>query len=848
MTFTVITVIGCRPDIIRYVATLNKLDRLPNVKHLIVHTGQHYDDLLSNVFFEELGVRSPDVNLGCGIGSNNHYEQLSKLSVSFPNWLVENNISVNDTIIIFLGDTNSVLASVPIKKMGYKIGRIECFMRSYDDRMLEEINRKVADHVSDLYLCYTEENKLIANKEGVTKNIHVVGNTVLEPFNIIKDRVIIGEKSCNMILIDIHRPENTKYPDRVRMIINLGNKLASEYGVPVKMLYFKSLDNVIKLNNINLGVVEMTGLMGYIDYLKCIYNCVCLISDSGTAQEEACLLTTPCIVPRDYTERPQSYTYNCSMKYDKKTNYLDVINYINGVNDFTIPVDISWLQSPSGEDTSSLIVKHIVDYLWMTKFSRVTDELNEMIKDPYPHMFQDNFITDVVLATKIQEEILSLPLSEFDRYDNPFEQKYTLRDKSRYPPTLQRLIDYFVCDEFIDKLSQVTGHQLLRDDSKNFYGVHVYEPGDKLDIHVDAGLHPDSKLKKQVTLGIYLSYQWSDDCGCELEVWRGDSLDGNNYNSAKLYECVTRIVPRFNRLILFNCDDNSWHGNPNRMTGPETSRRIFVTVSYLSNDKDMYKNHKEKAYFIARPGDPIDEEKDRLRQLRANPETCNQVYRCNKISKKDIEVVNGLNFIYMDTFSELANKYCDFSKLDKVIIFDIGSKDGHAAKFMQSSIPNSVAYGFEAHPVEYNLHKDSCGDINWVNLAIYNYDGKITFHSKEIGSGIHSVRDRGQEFGTDVIEVNCMRMDTYCKQVGVVPNVVKIDVEGCSMEILESFGDLLLEVDIIHIETEEKEYFKGQILEDQVFSYLEKNNFKKIYFTYVPGFWQHDSVWINLSK
>lgn len=630
--FTVITVIGCRPDIIRYAPTLQKLDQL-NIKHLIVHTGQHYDDLLSSVFFQELNVRKPDINLECGLGSNSHYEQLSKLSVSFPNWLLANNISVDNTIIIFLGDTNSVLASVPLRKLGYKVGRIECFMRSYDERMLEEINRKVADHVSSLFLCYTEENRLIGMKEGITNNVHVVGNTIIEPFNVIKNNIITGEKLHNMILIDIHRPENTRYPDRIKMIVELGNKLAAEYGVKVNMLYFKALDNVIKTTNINLGVIEMTGLMGYIDYLKCIYNCVCIISDSGTAQEEACLVSTPCIVPRDYTEREQSYTNNCSFKFDCVTDCNSVLEYVNNINSGALTINTDWLYpQDKSKTTSELIVKHIIDYLWKNKIGNIITPVRylKFNKQPYAHLLCDNFIKDTMFAELIQNEILGLSKSEFDRYDNPFEQKYTLRDKSRYPFLLQKLIDYFICDEFIGELSNLTGHKLLKDESKLYYGVHIYEPGDKLDIHVDAGVHPITGLKKQLTLGLYLSYDWQPSYGCELEIWDGDAIDGSNYDTVKLNTCVTKIAPLFNRLILFDCDDKSWHGNPEPMCGPDTSKRIFVTVSYMSENKESYNNHKDKAYFIARPNDAPNIEKDRLRLLRADAKSCNDIYRCNK--------------------------------------------------------------------------------------------------------------------------------------------------------------------------------------------------------------------------
>jgi len=166
---------------------------------------------------------------------------------------------------------------------------------------------------------------------------------------------------------------------------------------------------------------------------------------------------------------------------------------------------------------------------------------------------------------------------------------------------------------------------LINDPTKNFWGVHKYKSGDKLDIHVDAGIHPITKLKKQVTLGLYLSYEWDEKYGCDLEIWKGD----NSKNSdAKIYRCVSRIPPVFNRLIIFTCDDYSWHGNPEPCQCPDKSKRIFVTLSYLSDSKN-FENNRQKAYFVARPSDPIDLEKDQLRLLRADPVRYKEIYTYN---------------------------------------------------------------------------------------------------------------------------------------------------------------------------------------------------------------------------
>lgn len=239
---------------------------------------------------------------------------------------------------------------------------------------------------------------------------------------------------------------------------------------------------------------------------------------------------------------------------------------------------------------------------------------------PFPYVYQDNFIEN---ASDIQEEILGIPESAWDRYDNPFEQKYTLRDKNAFPPLLNSLFQQFESPEFVDHLSEICGYRLVCDPTRNFWGVHKYKTGDKLDIHVDAGLHPTTRQKKQLTLGLYLSKNWKEEYGCQFETWRGDSV-GTEF--PRIYEKVESIAPNFNRAVMFTCNDYAWHGNPVPAGCPSDAYRIFVTISYLS-DEHYDTNKRTKAYFIARPDDVHDPDKDRLRPLRADPEICRDIYR-----------------------------------------------------------------------------------------------------------------------------------------------------------------------------------------------------------------------------
>jgi len=252
------------------------------------------------------------------------------------------------------------------------------------------------------------------------------------------------------------------------------------------------------------------------------------------------------------------------------------------------------------------------------KFNVSTDTYTNTL--PFPYVYQDNFIEN---ASDIQEEILNIPDSAWDRYDNTFEQKYTLRDKRAFPPLLNQVFEQFESREFVDHLSEVCGYRLILDPTRNFWGVHKYRNGDKLDIHVDAGLHPTTKQKKQVTLGLYLSSNWKEEYGCHLEAWKGDNASSEH---PKLYEKVESIAPLFNRGILFTCNDYAWHGNPVAANCPSGACRIFVTISYLSENYDDL-NNRVKAYFVARPSDLPDPEKDRLRLLRSDPDKYKAVYR-----------------------------------------------------------------------------------------------------------------------------------------------------------------------------------------------------------------------------
>ena len=299
---TVVTITGIRPDFIRMKEVFRKLDS--NFNHIMVHTGQHYDDSLSKMFFEDLKIRSPDYTLETGINSQTHYEQLSYLSTEI--FKLFDRERIKPDLILFLGDSNSVLVSSVLFKEGYKIGHIEGGMRSYDRRMPEEVNRVICDYVSDFVFVYTplyKQRLIEENKDP--DSIFIVGNTITE---IIKQHMPEGARNKDFVLADIHRSENLKTPDQYKHILTYLNEVGLELNLPVRLVKFNRAYKMIQEHSLLKGLekIEVTGPYGFLDYLNLQYNAFGCISDSGTSQEECPLLGVPVVVPRLSTERPES--------------------------------------------------------------------------------------------------------------------------------------------------------------------------------------------------------------------------------------------------------------------------------------------------------------------------------------------------------------------------------------------------------------------------------------------------------------------------------------------------------------------------------------------------------------
>ncbi len=218
---------------------------------------------------------------------------------------------------------------------------------------------------------------------------------------------------------------------------------------------------------------------------------------------------------------------------------------------------------------------------------------------PFPYTYQDNFF-EGDFARKLQEEILNISLSEFDEYRNPCEKKRTFRNKDRLPPLCQEFFNKMTSPSMIKHLSDITGYELLNDEYKQYWGIHIFDNDSKLAVHVDAGIHPKNGLKKQVTFGYYLSVDWKEEYGSQLEIWEGESAENEEPKPIRLAD---KILPLYNRAVLFTCNDYSWHGvSDESQEKPESSKRIFLTLSYLSQSTTDA-NKRPRAFFVPRDTD-----------------------------------------------------------------------------------------------------------------------------------------------------------------------------------------------------------------------------------------------------
>jgi UDP-N-acetylglucosamine 2-epimerase (non-hydrolysing) len=304
----VMTILGTRPEIIRLSRVIPFLDE--HAEHLLVHTGQNYDARLSQVFFEELGVRDPDIHMG--VRSASFGGQIGQILERSEEIFLEHR---PDRLLI-LGDTNSGMAAIVAKRLGIPVYHMEAGNRCYDDRVPEEVNRRVIDHSSTILLPYTERSRQNLLAEGFAGNrVYVTGNPIKEVIDSYAPQIAASDVLARLeleekgyFLVTLHRAENVDIEDRLRGLVEALLRLNREFGHPVvcsvhprtraRMETFG-----IAPDNPNIHFMEP---FGFFDFVRLEQSAFCLLSDSGTVQEEACIFGVPNVTVRDVTERPET--------------------------------------------------------------------------------------------------------------------------------------------------------------------------------------------------------------------------------------------------------------------------------------------------------------------------------------------------------------------------------------------------------------------------------------------------------------------------------------------------------------------------------------------------------------
>ena len=310
----VMTILGTRPEIIRLSRIIPLLDRY--CEHVLVYTGQNYDPTLYDIFFEELGIRPPDHLLECR--SESVMGQICEILTECERII---HAEKPDRLLV-LGDTNSALSAIVAKRMGIPVYHMEAGNRCYDDRVPEETNRRIIDHCSDILLPYTERSRANLLREGIPgERIYVTGNPIKEVLDHYAQQIeasnalkIFGLVTGKYFLVTLHRAENVDVEERLNKFIEAFNRLHVEYGVPIIWSVHPHTRNRLnqqsKALNAGVRVMEPFGLF---DFIHLEQNAMCVLTDSGTVQEECCIFKVSNVTLRDVTERPETIDVGSNM-------------------------------------------------------------------------------------------------------------------------------------------------------------------------------------------------------------------------------------------------------------------------------------------------------------------------------------------------------------------------------------------------------------------------------------------------------------------------------------------------------------------------------------------------------
>ena len=344
----ILTVLGTRPEIIRLSLVIEKLDAMCD--HVLVHTGQNFDRNLNDIFFKQLGIRTPDEFLSV---KGTFGEQVGIILSKTEKIL----LAEKPDKFLVLGDTNSALAAIVAKRLSIPVYHMEAGNRCYDDRVPEEINRRIIDHSSDVLMPYTERSRQNLLREGIPgEHIFVTGNPILEVIqhhqaqidqSDIFDKLTI--QPGKYFLITLHRAENVDDEKRLKQFANAFDLLQKQYELP--LIVSTHPHTRTRLESFGIAVsnsqIRLMEPFGFFDFIALEQKAKCVLSDSGTVQEECAIFKVPNVTLRDVTERPE--TVECGS------------NILSGVHPYSILkcVEVVLSRSPSWKPPAEYLAENV---------------------------------------------------------------------------------------------------------------------------------------------------------------------------------------------------------------------------------------------------------------------------------------------------------------------------------------------------------------------------------------------------------------------------------------------------------------------------------------------------------
>lgn len=302
-----LTILGTRPEIIRLSRVIPRLDA--HSQQVIIHTGQNYDPNLDEVFFRELGVRKPDHYLGA---RGTFGAQIATI-LQRTEQIV---LAERPDRFLVLGDTNSSLAAVIVKRLGVPVYHMEAGNRCHDDRVPEEVNRRIIDHCSDVLLPYTERSRQNLLREGIpAERTYVTGNPIYEVLRHYEPEIAgsdalarLGLAEGRYFLATLHRAENVDLPERLARLAAALDRVQREHGAPVIVSTHPRTRARMASCGVEASNPEVRFLepMGFFDFIALERRALCVLTDSGTVQEECAIFKAPNVTLRDVTERPET--------------------------------------------------------------------------------------------------------------------------------------------------------------------------------------------------------------------------------------------------------------------------------------------------------------------------------------------------------------------------------------------------------------------------------------------------------------------------------------------------------------------------------------------------------------